>query len=124
MTSVKLALLMFVFFCIMIALQTLWLSSSISTNTITTTATTERHPVCFEVNEWVFDKESQLCLVRFRRTRVSATTGAIVSGKSMAEIESRARCNFNRVSRSIEDDCWKYGTGLQQQPWVSGNRIH
>jgi len=79
----------------------------------------ERFPVCFEVNEWVFDEESRRCLVRFRRTHSS--TSAIVSGKSIKEMEARAKCNFNVLSKSIEDDCWK-GTGVLNR-WMNG-KLH
>ena len=66
-----------------------------------------RLPACFEINEWVFDEGSQRCLVRLRRTQVSSSSGVIVSGKSVAEMESRAQCSFSGFSRSIDDDCWK-----------------
>jgi hypothetical protein len=72
--------------------------------------TITEYPACFEVNEWVFDRQTQRCLVRFRRTRVSSGSGAIVSGTSLAEMESRAQCSFNGFSRLIEDDCWKQGS--------------
>ena len=70
----------------------------------------DQSPECAEVRAWVFDEESDRCLVRLKRTTTSME--AIVSGKSVSEMESRAQCTMQGWAGAIEMGCWKRKGGL------------
>ncbi len=70
----------------------------------------DQSPECAEIKGWVFDGESERCLVRLKRTPTSMEI--IVSGKSVSELESRAQCTMRGLSGSIEMGCWKRRDGL------------
>lgn len=75
----------------------------------------EERRECAEVRAWVFDEESGRCLVRLKRT--AASMEAIVSGKSVGELELRAQCTMRGWSSAIETGCWRKRGGLIAQ-WI------
>jgi hypothetical protein len=76
---------------------------------------TDQTPECAEVRAWVYDEESGRCLVRLKRTRLSME--AIVSGKSLADIQAQAHCTMNGWAPAIQSGCWNKRGGLISQ-WI------
>jgi hypothetical protein len=60
---------------------------------------------CAEIGGWVYDEDSGRCLVRLRRT--SSSMELIVSGKTIEELGTRARCSMRRWAGAIETGCWR-----------------